>query len=155
MSLFEEETLEELEREKEKLYHDLARVAEQQKRLAAKVRGVEARQNRLLTEPGEAVAEAPLSHEDLERWVGTVKIQFARTMPQNPHEYIHRRWCDSGMFSRVVEFIRANGYDQKYGNSTYRCYDIRMNFYWTMGSPVEETIILNRKPISMKPREDQ
>ncbi len=164
MSLFEEDeserkeepiiTLEELEERKEALFHELAEVAEEQRALVSKVRVLEKDQNALQTEPGEAVAEAPLSHEDLARWVETVKVQFARTMPQNPHEYVHRRWCDSGMFSRVVEYIREHGYSQRYGSSDYICYDIGNHFYWTMGSPVEETIILNRKPISMKPEKE-
>lgn len=139
-------TLRELEESKEALFHELARVAGEQRALASEVRAIEKEQNALLTAPGEAVTEAPLSHEDLERWAETVKVQFARTMPANPHEYIHRRWCDSDMFSRVVEFIRANGYSQRYGSSDYTCYDIGSHFYWTMGSPIEETIILNRNP---------
>lgn len=150
------EMLTELEVRKEVLFHELATLAEEQRRLVSEVRALEKDQNALLTGSGETVASGagPLSHEDLERWVRSVRIQFARTMAANPHEYIHRRWCDSEMFSRVVEFVREKGYKQRYGSADYVCYDIGMHFYWTMGSPVSETIILNRKPISMKPKEE-
>jgi ubiquinone/menaquinone biosynthesis C-methylase UbiE len=47
-------------------------------------------------------------------------------------------------FAKVVQYIRKYGYNEKFGKTMYRCFDIDAMKYWTMGYPVEMTYILNR-----------
>lgn len=76
------------------------------------------------------------------RWI------FARTMPENPHEYTLRsEWDDDDLFCQVVEYIREHGYESWYHGRRYIQLDAGANFYWTAGAPVYMTIILNRKQI--------
>ena len=85
----------------------------------------------------EAVA---LLHE--QEWI------FAKSMPQNPHWYTLREgWRRDEDFVAVVEGIRARGYDHRwYDGKVYRQFNGGDGFmYWTMGAPVEETILINRK----------
>lgn len=73
------------------------------------------------------------------------KWTFAKTMPQNPHEWSARKeWEDDTQFQECVKFIRANGYKLRFGWKDYVCYNIGEHRYWTMGNPIEETTIINR-----------
>ena len=74
---------------------------------------------------------------------------FAKTMPDNPHEYcLRRRWVgDDDAFVEAVEFIREAGYEAFFEGRPYTQLDIDDHFYWTMGFPVDETILINRKQI--------
>jgi hypothetical protein len=69
---------------------------------------------------------------------------FAKTMPDWPHEYLVREGVDEDLFVAMVEHIRAHGYEGRfYGKAiTYFAEDDMI--YWTMGAPVEKTIIINR-----------
>ena len=41
-------------------------------------------------------------------------------------------------------FIRENGYRKKYKKTFYTHFDINGYSYWTMGAPLDVTIIINR-----------
>lgn len=72
---------------------------------------------------------------------------FAKTMPTNPHWYtLRRKWHDHQGFNQVVSFIREYGYDEMYQGKQYRVCAINGFKYWTMGAPISETILINRKP---------
>jgi len=74
------------------------------------------------------------------RWI------FAKTMPQNPHEYtLRREWASDADFVRAVLFIRAHGYQNLFEGRPYTQLDLGGHTYWTMGAPVEETILIDRK----------
>lgn len=67
-------------------------------------------------------------------------------MPENPHEYTLRKlWRSDPDFVRAVEFIRAHGYRNRFEGRSYTQLDVGEHTYWTMGAPVEETILINRK----------
>ena len=69
-------------------------------------------------------------------------------MPQTPHEYTLRRDAeDETQFERVVIYIRQAGYQQKCGKTTYTYLDIDGWQYWTMGSALDQTILINRAAI--------
>ncbi len=51
---------------------------------------------------------------------------------------------DEDLFVRLVDHIRANGYEGKFYRRSFTYYDDGGLVYWTMGAPVEETIIVNR-----------
>lgn len=73
---------------------------------------------------------------------------FAETMPENPHEYtLRREWASDAGFVRAVRFIRAHGYQNLFQGRWYTQLDLGEHTYWTLGAPVEETILINRKPI--------
>jgi hypothetical protein len=73
---------------------------------------------------------------------------FAKTMPHNPHHYTLREtWAAdaSPSFDDVVMFIREHGYREKYSKTWYTLMNANGCKYWTMGSPLAETILINRK----------
>jgi hypothetical protein len=65
-------------------------------------------------------------------------------MPTWPHEYIVRERVDAALFVGLVEHIRAHGYEGKFYTKPITYFDEDGMVYWTMGAPVEETIIVNR-----------
>jgi hypothetical protein len=79
-------------------------------------------------------------------------FQFARTMPKNPHWYtLRKKWESDEDFVLVVQFIRLYGSVERFPNPDrgwpYIYMDIDGFHYWTMGSPIEQTILINRKPV--------
>ena len=88
--------------------------------------------------------------EDFRGFVGKRNWRYAKTMPQWPHEYTVRRFDDPQheqvMFEAAVRFIRSQGERRIFAptgrNSIYLDVDGRQ--YWSMGAPVQETIIINR-----------
>ena len=75
---------------------------------------------------------------------------FANTMPENPHEYtLRREWTSDADFVRAVLFIREHGYRNLFEGHWYTQLDVDEHTYWTMGAPVEETILINRKRIAL------
>lgn len=93
--------------------------------------------------------DAPL--EVLERFQGLMEAAqwtFAKTMPENPHWYtLRKRWADDALFAWAVEVSRRFGYEELFGGKVYRVLNAGGFKYWTMGSPLEETILMNRKPL--------
>lgn len=86
-----------------------------------------------------------LSHEDVEKALLSKQWTFAKTMPQNPHEYtLRKKWTGDVPFEAVVQFIRDHGYKVRFGRSDYMCFDIGEHRYWTMGAPLSDTILINR-----------
>jgi hypothetical protein len=89
----------------------------------------------------------PISHEDFERWARERHWQFARTMPQNPHEYTHRAWGHEETFLRVVLHLREHGRQEVYGGDLYTYYVANGFKHWSMGADLMSTILINRKPV--------
>lgn len=79
--------------------------------------------------------------------------RFARTMPDQPHwytvrdlEHPDRSTCEStASFEAFVAHVRAVGIDQQWGSRLYRYLRLDDYEYWTMGYPVAETTIINRR----------
>jgi hypothetical protein len=80
----------------------------------------------------------------LRDFIATSKWTFAKTMPEWPHEYIVRERVDENLFLQLVRHIRAHGYEGKFYQESYTYFDHDGMAYWTMGEPLEETIIINR-----------
>ena len=71
--------------------------------------------------------------------------RFAKTMPKTPHWYTLRKtWGNDILFDEIVLLIRKHGYQHRYGKTWYVKIDIDDMQYWTMGSPVAKTILINR-----------
>ncbi len=81
---------------------------------------------------------------ELSDFVSREKWAYAKTMPRWPHEYIVRERVDEALFEKLVKHIRANGYEGKFYSKSITYYDEDGLVYWTMGAPLEETIIVNR-----------
>ena len=81
---------------------------------------------------------------ELSNFVKKEKWTYAKTMPKWPHEYIVRERVDEALFVLLVKHIRSNGYEGKFYSKNITYYDGDGMVYWTMGAPIEETIIVNR-----------
>ena len=81
---------------------------------------------------------------ELNDFVNQEKWTFAKTMPKWPHEYIVRERVDENLFEKLVKHIRANGYEGMFYFKNITYYDEDEMVYWTMGAPLEQTIIINR-----------
>jgi len=70
---------------------------------------------------------------------------FAKTMPQCPHEYVVRGKCalSDDEFEYIVNAQRAIGIKEIWGKYNFPYLHIDDYKYWTMGSPIEETTVLN------------
>ena len=89
--------------------------------------------------------ESQLFSADLRQFVSNEKWTFAKTYAKTwPHEYFVRGQVDKQLFVKLVEHIRANGYQGHFYKQEITYYDEDGLVYWTMGAPVQETIIINR-----------
>ncbi len=78
------------------------------------------------------------------KFVAVHEWRYAKTMPKNPHFYIVKNAQSPDQFHEAVNFIRENGYVKYFFKRRFVYYDYDGYSYWTMGDPIEETIILNR-----------
>jgi hypothetical protein len=82
--------------------------------------------------------------DDLRRFIGGEHWKFAATLPDWPHEYLVRERVDRRLFERVVSHIRSYGSEGRYYEREIRYYEEAELVYWTIGAPVEQTVIINR-----------
>lgn len=82
---------------------------------------------------------------DFSQFVGSHRWVFARTMPRNPHEYTLRRNTSGVIFDEAVRFTRQHGHMEYFKGGAYRMLVMGDHKYWTMGSPLGYTILINRK----------
>ena len=72
---------------------------------------------------------------------------YAKTMPEHPHWYTLRKdWQfeNINQFSDVVQFIRDNHNVEYFYKKTMQRMNIDDYKYWSMGSALEKTILINR-----------
>jgi len=73
------------------------------------------------------------------------EFRFAKTMPQNPHWYtLRKNWDDDQAFAEVVQFIRDHSYTEYFYKKPFKMFLLNGFKYWTMGAPVDQTILINR-----------
>ena len=86
-----------------------------------------------------------LTDAELRKFIQYHKWIFAKSMPDNPHEYTLRANSSSdAMFCRFIMTVRRRGYGKRWYRKTYQYLDVDGWCYWTMGWPLEETILINR-----------
>lgn len=80
----------------------------------------------------------------------SAKWTFAKSMPENPHDWSFRGdWKSDKLFVDVVRYIRRHGVSGRFFKTKF-IYFFHNGFkYWTMGNPVsyknkKKTYILNR-----------
>jgi len=84
--------------------------------------------------------EELIEHLDNSRW------KFAKTMPHNPHFYTLRKtWSNQRKFDEAVSAIRRYGVREKCKGYWYTVFYTKDFKYWTMGAPINKTILINRK----------
>jgi hypothetical protein len=82
---------------------------------------------------------------DLKAFVTEQKWMFAKTYALTwPHEYIVRDRVDEDLFIELVQHIRTYGYEGNFYRKSITYFDEDGLVYWTMGAPIDETIIINR-----------
>ena len=86
--------------------------------------------------------------EKLCAFIANEKWTFAKTYADTwPHEYIVRERVDEDLFVELVLHIRKCGYEGQFYSKKIIYFDQDGYTHWTMGAPIEETIIINRCPI--------
>ncbi|MDR0666735.1 MAG: hypothetical protein LBF71_04900 [Campylobacteraceae bacterium] len=90
-----------------------------------------------------------MKQEDYDFILGVINSQkwiAAKTRPENPHAYcLRKNFENEADFEKFVLLIRQYGYQIKWRDKQiYTCLDVEGYRYWSMGSPVEETILVNR-----------
>ena len=83
--------------------------------------------------------------KDIQQFIHTAKWTYAKTYAQTwPHEYLVRERVDEKLFLDMVRHIRQYGYKAAFYRTQYTYFQQDGMVYWTMGAPIEETIIINR-----------
>lgn len=108
---------------------------------------------RALTGPYMGASDLPPDEDELRSqyaaWIRDQRWQFAKTYAtSSPHEYLVKNWLsgeDETIFEALVMFIRRAGYDEQYNGNWYTCMDIDGHKYWTMGEPLDQTDLINRR----------
>lgn len=95
------------------------------------------------------MAEQMMTRAELIKALEGAEWVFARTMPWCPHEYTLRKtWADDGRFVAAVEAIRALGEVRPWKRYRHTYFDANGWTYWTMGSPIPATILINRAKLA-------
>lgn len=90
-----------------------------------------------------------LSHEAITESMAIAEWKFAKSMPRFPHWYtLREKWTQLIPFDDVVMHIRDNGYKGYFFRKQLIYYDIGDFKYWTMGNPLDDTILINKAKIS-------
>lgn len=86
--------------------------------------------------------------EEFSRFVSENNWIFAKTYAEfAPHEYVVKDKLSiqhQQLFPEVVVFIREHGFPAFFGNREHIYLYFDGHYYWTMGDPVEDTVIINR-----------
>lgn len=88
--------------------------------------------------------------DKLREMVARCEWTFAKTMPWCPHEYIVRGKCplSEEEFIYFIDMQRNYGKVERWGKYITPYLYIDDYKYWTMGAPVEETIVMNRAKVT-------
>lgn len=87
-----------------------------------------------------------ISDEDrFRKFIKDSKWIFAKTFAKSfPHDYCLRENSVESEFEWAVLYIRKAGREEPFWRKVYIYLYIDGYKYWTMGSPVAETILINR-----------
>ena len=91
--------------------------------------------------------------EEIIRVLVTAPYRFAKTMPSCPHSYTLRKEWDDEWFEAAVELTRRLGKRERWGKAIRPYFRHGEYKYWTMGSPINDTILINRAFIADYPNQ--
>ena len=81
--------------------------------------------------------------EEIRKYISSVKWQYAKTMPEIPHEYTIKGWNPDkvGEFEDFVKYINEHGKDEEFYGKTYRYLVVDDYKYWAMDDVINREII--------------
>ena len=81
----------------------------------------------------------------LQKTLNENNFRYAKSMPEFPHWYTLRKdWSKDDEFIETVLLIRKYGKIERYWGKEYIYFYMNGYKYWTMGAPLEKTILINR-----------
>jgi hypothetical protein len=86
---------------------------------------------------------AEIRENDIRKYIESVRW---RESQDKSHSYTLHEWAPTmdRLFYSFANFIREHGYAAWYWGKQYTCFDVDGDRYWTMGAPLEDTILINR-----------
>lgn len=82
---------------------------------------------------------------NIEETIISAEYVFAKSMPYLPHSYTVRDWwTNQDAFKEAVQFIRDKGVKERFGKRYFVYWYCAGYKYWTMGSPIQQTKLINR-----------
>ena len=90
-----------------------------------------------------------MKEEEITAYISKV---YWRTSKDVSHQYTLASWNPelSDVFKKFVIHIRQHGYIDKFMGLEYTYFNVGDYQYWSMGAPLEETILINRAKIVTK-----
>jgi len=88
-----------------------------------------------------------MTKEEIEAFLTGAKFTFAKTMAKIPHSWIVRKDYDDATFLEVMNFIKNNGYVEKFFGRPYIYYNVGPHKYWVATDRSgfsDPTAIINR-----------
>lgn len=85
--------------------------------------------------------------DEIREFVAGESWRFAKTYAEKaPHEYIVRDKINGtdDQFVQFVLYIREYGFEASFWRKNHIYLPLDGKYYWTMGAPIDETIIINR-----------
>ena len=82
--------------------------------------------------------------DGVRQFIAGAKWQYAKSMPQWPHEYTLRGWNDEHTFEDMIHYILHWGESRKQLHWTRVYLDVDEHYYWWMGAPVRRATVINR-----------
>jgi len=74
-----------------------------------------------------------------------LNFTFAKTMADNPHEYVARRTNDEALYIRLFETIGELGTWEKYKGARYKCWYPGDGYkYWRGTTNIHQSRVINR-----------
>ena len=92
--------------------------------------------------------------EKIQEALDMQKYIIAKT-EANPHQYcLRKNWTGKVLFDEALQIIRDYGYVEWFWKKPYMILNVGEFKYWTMGFPLEVTILINRTKIKSCTREE-
>jgi hypothetical protein len=89
-----------------------------------------------------------MTEQEIIKLLTESKYIYAKTMPKFPHFYTLRATWESGeQFEEVVQFIRDKGKAERFFSKILIYFYHDGYKYWSMGSPLKDTILINRAKV--------
>jgi len=90
-----------------------------------------------------------MTDEEINTYISKI---FWRTSVDGSHQYTLSLWTpdSSEAFNKFVVHIRQHGYIDKFMEREYTYFDVGDYQYWSMGSPLKETILINRAKLKIR-----
>jgi hypothetical protein len=86
--------------------------------------------------------------KELNEFLSRLTFKFAKTMPENPHEYVVRKPENEADYVTLFQTCRREGQDEKFQGRTYRYWYPGDGWkYWTMTSDIRQSQIINRAKV--------